>query len=152
MKHWIKKSLLTAAGASLILIGLGGCSYSGGHHRSTETSRAEFKGKMVERISSKLELNSDQKLKLTALGDKLTEQRAAMQGAKSTQNEQLKPVIQGNVFDKVMAQKLITEKTNAVTNKSPEVISAAADFFDSLTPIQQQKVRDFMSKSRHWGR
>jgi periplasmic protein CpxP/Spy len=152
MKHWIKKSLLTAVGTSVILIGLGGCSHSGSHRQQSETSRAEFKAKMVDRVAARLELNADQKVKLAALGDKLQEQRTAMMGARPAQNEQLKSVIQNNVFDKAAAQKLVNEKTNAVTTKSPEVITAAADFFDSLSPVQQQKVREFMAKNRHWGR
>ena len=39
-------------------------------------------------------------------------------------------------------------KTAAVRGKSPEVIIAAADFFDSLSPEQQQQVREFMNKRR----
>jgi hypothetical protein len=42
------------------------------------------------------------------------------------------------------------EKTAALRGKSPEVIAAAGDFFDSLTPVQQQKVRDFMQRRHGW--
>jgi hypothetical protein len=35
-------------------------------------------------------------------------------------------------------------------NKSPEVIAALADFYDSLNPAQQQKVRDFMEHRGGW--
>jgi periplasmic protein CpxP/Spy len=152
MKHWIKNNLLIVMSAGILLLGLGGCSFGGGHRQHTESSRAEFREKIVSRISSNLELNSDQKLKLTILSTKLQEQRAAMAGTSSSGNEQLKSVIQTNVFDKAMAQKLVTEKTSVITSKSPEVISAAADFFDSLNPVQQQKVRDFMAKNRRWSR
>jgi hypothetical protein len=44
----------------------------------------------------------------------------------------------------------VTEKTSALQLKSPEVIAALGDFYDSLNPTQQQKVRDFMA--RHHGR
>jgi periplasmic protein CpxP/Spy len=33
-----------------------------------------------------------------------------------------------------------------VRGKSPELIAAAGEFYDSLKPEQQQKVRDFMAK------
>ena len=42
------------------------------------------------------------------------------------------------------------DKTAAVQAGSPEVIAAAADFFDNLNPAQQQKVRDFMERGRRW--
>ena len=47
---------------------------------------------------------------------------------------------------------MVEAKTRALQDKSPAVISAAGDFFDSLKPEQQQKVRDFMAKGgRRWG-
>ena len=40
-----------------------------------------------------------------------------------------------------------------VRRPGPEVLAAMADFYDSLNPEQQQKVRDFMERRRHgWGR
>jgi PleD family two-component response regulator len=56
----------------------------------------------------------------------------------------MKALVAGDKFDKARAQALVTEKTTAVQTKSPEVIAALADFYDSLNPAQQQKVRDFM--------
>jgi len=38
-----------------------------------------------------------------------------------------------------------------VRNGSPEIIAAAADFYDNLNAAQQQKVRDFMERGgRRW--
>ena len=45
-----------------------------------------------------------------------------------------------------------TQKTAALNAKSPEVIAAAGDFYDSLNPTQQQKVRDFMQRRHGWWR
>jgi Spy/CpxP family protein refolding chaperone len=61
--------------------------------------------------------------------------------------------VAGNKFDRSRAQTLVNDKTDIVRNQSPEVIAAFGDFYDSLRPEQQQKVRDFMQK-RHghrWG-
>jgi len=59
-------------------------------------------------------------------------------------------LVAGDKFDKTRAQALVTEKTAAITGKSPEVIAAMADFYDSLNPAQQQKVREFMDKRGRW--
>ena len=46
----------------------------------------------------------------------------------------------------------VDAKTGVLRSKSPEVIAAAADFYDSLRPEQQQQVREFMNKRRGgWG-
>ena len=42
------------------------------------------------------------------------------------------------------------EKTSAIRGTSPEVIAAAADFFDALNAEQQQKLRDHLHKRHRW--
>jgi len=63
----------------------------------------------------------------------------------------LRGLFAGNTLDQAGAKKLVDEKTAALQAGSPEVIAAAADFFDNLRPEQQQKVRDFMERGRRWG-
>ena len=53
-------------------------------------------------------------------------------------------------MDRAKAQALVDDKTSAIKTKSPELIAAAADFYDSLNPAQQQQVRDLMSRKRGW--
>jgi Spy/CpxP family protein refolding chaperone len=60
----------------------------------------------------------------------------------------MQALIAGPKFERERAQSLVTTKTDALRSKSPEVIAAAADFFDSLKPEQQQKVREFLNKRR----
>ena len=64
----------------------------------------------------------------------------------------MEALVAGDKFDRARAQALVTEKAGAITSKSPEVIAAAGDFFDSLTPAQQAKVRDFMQHRGMWKR
>mgnify|MGYP007063194552 FL=1 len=72
MKPWIKKTLMGIFGASIAVGGLTACS-SGHHQRGPMTAEkmAEVRGKMVDRVSSKLDLNEAQKTKLNALADQL---------------------------------------------------------------------------------
>ena len=151
MKPWIKRTLFGLFGVSLLVGGLTACGHRHGYGaNATPEQAAEFRSKMVERVSSKLDLDAAQKQKLTVLGDKLHEQRLAMMGASKDPRADLKALVAGDKFDKTRAQALVTEKTAAVTGKSPEVIAALADFYDSLNPAQQQKVREFMDKRGRW--
>jgi periplasmic protein CpxP/Spy len=154
MKSMIKKSLIGLVGTGVLLLGAAGCSHQSGGRHMSDTSRTEFRGKMIDKVAAKLELNEMQKQKLAVLATKMQEQRSAFMGdtAIGGPREQAKAVIAGTSFDKVRAQALIDGKTQAVKTKSPEVIAAAADFFDSLNPAQQQQVRDFMNRGRGWGR
>lgn len=140
MNRFVKRSLLGLFGGALIAASITGCA---GHRFSRDPG--EMSAKIVERISSKLELDAMQQQKLAVLADKLQAQRQAMR-AGADPREQFKALLAGNTFDQAGAQRLINEKTDAIRSGSPEVIAAAADFFDHLNPAQQQKVRDFMAR------
>ncbi|MGR4872171.1 Spy/CpxP family protein refolding chaperone [Variovorax sp. LARHSF232] len=151
MQSWIRRSLFGVAGLALVAGTLGGCANY--RERGWHGDSAEFRAKMVERVSSKLELDALQKQKLGVLADKLQAQREAMR-AGSDPRAQFRQLFAGNKLDQAGAAKLIEEKTAAVKTGSPEVIAAAADFFDNLRPEQQQQVRDFMDRRGRgrWGR
>ncbi len=152
MKHWIKRSLLGIFGATVVLGSLSACGHRGGPgwQMSAEDS-AKMRTKIVERASEKLDLTADQKQLLTALADKLHAQRTAMMAGGNPRAE-VQALVAGDKFDRARAQALIAEKTAALNTGSPEVIAAAGDFYDSLNPAQQQKVRAFMERRGGWRR
>jgi Spy/CpxP family protein refolding chaperone len=149
MTRWFKRSLFGIAGAALLAGSLAGC----GSHRygwsGSEQDRAEFRARMVERVGHKLELDAAQKQKLAVLAEKLQAQRAALRGGGDPRAE-FRSLFAGAKLDQARAKQLVDDKTAAVQAGSPEVIAAAADFFDHLNPAQQQKVREFMDRPR-WG-
>ena len=158
MKSWIKRSLFTIFGASIAVGGLTAC----GHHRHDHAGwqqmsaedQARFRSKMIDKVASRLDLNADQKARLGVLADKLREQRQALMGPGTDPRAQLQGLIAGEKFDRARAQTLVTEKTAALNAKSPEAIAALGDFYDSLNPAQQAKVREFMQQrhGRWWHR
>lgn len=152
MKPWIKRSLFGFAGAAIVAGSLGACA---AHRSGWGGDPAEFRARMVERVGGKLDLDAVQKQKLDVLAEKLQAQRTAMRdagGAGGTRS-QFQSLFAGARLDQAGASKLIDEKMAAVRSGSPEIIAAAADFFDNLNPAQQQKVRDFMNRgARRWGR
>ncbi len=157
MKTWIKRTLAGVFGASVLLGGLTACGHGRHEWQSmSETDATQFRARMVEKVGSKLELDAAQKAKLAVLADKLREQRQALMGGgadpRAEMRGQFQSLIAGATFDRAGAQAMVEAKTAALRGKSPEVIAAAADFFDSLKPEQQQKVRDFLQKRGGWHR
>lgn len=138
--------------ATLLVAGSSACahhSYDYGANMSAE-QYAQKRDKMVDKAASKLDLNADQKKRLAALGDTLYAQRTALIGQTTNPHAEMKALVAGDKFDAVRAQALVTEKTTTLQTKSPEVIAALADFYNSLNPAQQQKVRDYMDARGHW--
>ncbi len=156
MRKWIKRTLIGVLGASVLIGGIAACSHRmhshwGGAHMS-ETERVEWRAKMVERAGSKLDLDAAQKLKLTALADTLAAKRKTVIGQTTDPRAEVKALIAGERFDRASAQALVEGKTTALREASPAVITAAADFYDSLNAGQQQKLREFLDRGgRHRG-
>ncbi|BDT71145.1 hypothetical protein os4_06630 [Comamonadaceae bacterium OS-4] len=111
---------------------------------------AAKRDKMVDKVASKLDLNADQKKLLAVVGDKMFEQRAALIGQTKDPRAEVKALVAGDKFDAARAQALINDKTAAIQTKSPEVIAAMANFYNSLNSAQQQKVREYMDGRGHW--
>ena len=152
MRPWLKRTFIGLFGATVLIGGLSACAHR--HHgpfggQISEEDSAKFRAKMVDRVGKELDLDAAQKQHLTALADKMREQRLALLGSGTDPRAELQALVAGPTFDRDRALGLVTAKTEAVRGKSPEVIAAAAAFYDSLKPEQQQKVRDFMAKRGH---
>lgn len=151
MRPWLKRTLIGAFGASILIGGLSACSHH--HDGSWQTSEADstkMRERMLERVGKELALDDAQKQRLVVLADKLKEQRVALVGTTTDPRAELQALVAGPKFERERALVFVTAKTDALRGKSPEVITAAADFFDSLKPEQQQKVREFLNRRRGW--
>lgn len=132
-----------------------------GHgHRGpmSEADHQKMRDHMLDRATSQLKLDDAQKARLGKLLDTMHAQHLAMQGNAAAApkagdtakpagpREDIQALIAGNRFDKAKAQQLADARAQAIQKSSPEVIAAAADFFDNLKPEQQAQVREFMAR------
>lgn len=151
MKSWIKRTLIGLFGAGIVFGGAAACSHRYHHDgwQVSEEDAAKFRGKMIERAAKELALDEAQKQRLGALADAVQAQRKALVGETTNPRAELQALVAGPTFDRARAQSLVDAKTAAVQGKSPEVIAAAAAFYDGLNAEQQQKLRDFMTRRHH---
>jgi Spy/CpxP family protein refolding chaperone len=153
MRTWIKRTLIALFGASLIAGGVAACGHR--HHERhgakwNPENVAEWRGKLIDRAADELKLDEAQKQRLGVLFDKMNEQRSALVGSTPNPRADFTQLIAGDKFDRNRASALVQEKTGAVTAKSPEVIAAAADFYDALNAEQQARVRELLNKRGGW--
>ena len=151
MKSWTQRTLLGLFGAFVTVGALTAC----GHYRDhtgwggSAEEQAQHRAKVVDRIAGRLDLNEAQKAKLADLAAKLQAQRAALMG-QADPREQVRALVAGDKFDRAGAQALMSKTAAAIEARSPEVIAALADFYDSLNPQQQAKVREYLQHRRGW--
>lgn len=155
MRPWIKRSLIALTSATVVLGGLTACGSRGDHARGWSDERVtEMRGKAVEKISDKLELNAGQKAKLGVLADEMIASRKAMRGESGDFRNELQALIAADKFDRTKAQQILDQKAQALQGSGPKVLSAFGDFYDSLNPEQQKQVRERLERRGHgwWGR
>lgn len=149
MKRWIKRTLIAVLSVGALLGGLSAWAhheYKSHFSQLTPEDVARWRAKAIDRASRELELDETQKQRLGQLFDRANEQRLALLASGANPRQALQQLVAGERFDREQASTLLAEKTDAVRAKGPEVINAAADFFDSLRPEQQAKVREFMNR------
>lgn len=154
MKPWIKRTLIGLTSVTVLLGGLAACGHRGDHARGWSDERiTEVRGKAIDKISGKLDLNADQKAKLGVLADQMIASRKAFRGDTDPRVD-IQALIAGNQFDRSKAQQLLDQKLQAAQGNGPQMLSAFGDFYDSLNPEQQKQVRERLEKRRHgwWGR
>ena len=155
MKPWIKRTLIGLTATTVVLGGLTACGSRGDHARGWSDERiTEVRGKAIDKISGKLDLNADQKAKLGALADQMIASRKAFRGESADPRADLKTLIAGDKFDRSKAQTLLDQKTQVMQGNGPKMLAAFGDFFDSLNPEQQKQVREKLERRGHgwWGR
>ncbi|MDQ5896580.1 MAG: periplasmic protein CpxP/Spy [Pseudomonadota bacterium] len=137
-----------------------------GHGPRSEADMQKMRERMVERVSAQLELDAAQKGRLVKMFEAMDAQRSAMAGNPPPKAgepgqpggrpghggpgllppQQMQELIKGERFDRARAQALVDEKAQAARAAAPQVIAAMADFYDSLKPEQQIKVRTFLER------
>lgn len=149
MQTWIKRSLVSAVAALVVVGGVSGCARD---HRAgwSDERVAEMRAKAIDKVTDKLELNPAQKQKLEVLADEMLAQRKALKGEGADPRAEVQALVQGERFDRDRALALLNQKTQAVQGQGPRVIAAMADFYDSLNPAQQQQVRERMAQRKGW--
>ncbi len=154
MKTWIKRSLIGLTAATVVLGGLTACGSRGDQARGWSDERiTEVRGKAIEKIGSKLDLNPEQKAKLGVLADEMIASRKAFRGNADPRAD-IQALIVGDKFDRAKAQALLDQKTQVVQGNGPKMLSAFGNFYDSLSPEQQKQVRERMERRGNgwWGR
>jgi protein CpxP len=152
MNTWLKRTLVAAAATAALAGSLAAWSQAESRFHGGPPSPediASHQAHMLEHISKSLDLDAAQQVKLQALTSQLHAQHDKLMNSGTDPHARMKALVAGPAFDRAGAQALVDEKLAAMKAGSPALIAAAGDFFDSLRPEQQQKVRDFMEQHRH---
>lgn len=102
------------------------------------------------RISSRLKLNEIQQQKLSALGNTLIGLRDQWLETREQRRGELIELLDAPSLNRERAEFLLETWHRAWSERSPELVTAFADFSDSLSTEQREQLRGFIEKRRGW--
>ena len=147
MKPWIRRTLIGVFGFTALFGGL--AAWAGHTHGCWHGDPAQAKAHAVDFASRRLDLDEAQKGKLNTLADVLLAQRQALVADPANPRAELQKLIAGTAFDRTGASTLLQTKLGALQQAGPELINAVADFYDSLRPEQQARLRELLNRGPH---
>ena len=122
------------------------------HRYWTPEKKAE---KVVHVITKKLDLNEIQKAKLNNIREQLLAARQEMRKNREAGFKDLQSLLSHSKLDQDRANSLISGHIGEFSSRSPKLVSAVGDFWDSLDVDQQAKVKTKLEKlhscRNRWG-
>ena len=141
--------------AVLLVAGSSGVVYAFGKHNHWGMSPGEKAEFVTERVTRKLDLDSQQLQNFTQLAEIVVQ---IMQDARITKPKNVAEIgalLQEPSFNQIRALELIQQKTRMISAKAPLIIASLAVFLDSLSVEQKQQLQKFVQHhhqhNRHGG-
>ena len=136
--------------AALLIAGSSGAVYAFSKHNNWGMSPEEKVEFVTERVTRKLDLDSQQQQNFAELAATVAQ---IMQDAKITKAQNLTEIgvlLKDPSFNQARALELIQQKTRMINEKAPLVITSLAVFLDSLSVEQKQQMQEFVQhRHRH---
>lgn len=146
-----KRIILFVIGGALLTATVVACNH--GMHFGTAEERSEW---MVQKVSKEMELNSMQRDKLVELRDELLSLRKELRDDRAQLSTDVLAMLQQPTLDREKANTIVSGRLATVNARSPAIIDAVANFYDSLNDTQRDEIREFIQHKieqrdhRHW--
>lgn len=130
------RNIFALLGAVGIAMAVSACGHGYRHFEP-----GDYAVRHIERLGKELDLNEAQTAKLNAVTDTMRKGRETMRGKHDERRQAVLALLEQPKLDRQRALDLVQQTTRDINDHAPEMIAALGDFYDSLTPAQQQKLR-----------
>ena len=137
--------------AVLLIAGSSGVVYAFSKHNDWDMSPEEKVEFVTERVTRKLELDSQQQQNFAELAETVIQIMQDVRMTKAQHMDEIGALLQEPSFNQARALELIEQKTRMINEKAPLVIASLAIFMNSLNLEQKQQMQEFMQhhQQRH---
>ena len=134
--------------AVLLVAGSSGVVYAFSKHGDWGMSPEEKVEFVTDRVTKKLELDSQQQENFTQLAQTVAQLMMDARATRAQHFTEIETLLEEPSFNQARALELVQQKTQMVSEKAPLVISSLAVFLDSLSAEQKQELQGFL-EHRH---
>jgi len=147
-----RRTLIYMTGGVLLTAGVVACNH--GMHFGSAEERGEW---MVQKVSKELELNETQQARLVEVKDEFLEARRTMRSDREQTRADVLAMLQQPTLDRDKANAIVSLHMTTISSRSPVIIDAIGNFYDSLENGQRAELREFIEHKmdhhhgrRHW--
>ena len=134
--------------AVLLIVGSSGAVYAFGKHNHWGMSPEEKVEFVTDRVTSKLDLDSQQQENFSKLAQTVAQLMLDAKASREQQVNEIGALLQDPSFNQARALEMVQQKTQMINENAPLVVNSLAVFLDSLNVEQKQQLQDFIKNHR----
>ena len=134
-----KRTIVIITAGTLLIGGVAACKM----HSASAEERGEW---VVEKVSKELELNDSQRIKLVEVKDQFIAVRKSMRSDREEARKEVLAMLKQPTMDREKVNALVNQKIAIVSEKSPSIIDAIGNFYDSLDDSQRAELSEFIEE------
>lgn len=131
-----KRTIIYISGIALLTTSIVAC------NRGTPEERGE---RIVEKVTEELELTAAQQAKLSEVKNEFLETRKTMQSNREQTKTDIQEMLKQPTLDRNKANSIVNQHIETIHSRSPVIIDAIGDFYDSLDDEQRVELREFIA-------
>jgi len=123
------------AGIALLTTSIVGC------NRGTPEERGD---RIVQKVTEELDLTAIQQASLTQVKNELLEMRNTISSSREQTQADIWAMLKQPRLDRNQANSMVNQRIEAIHSRSPAIIDAMGNFYDSLDDLQRAELREFI--------
>ena len=144
----MKRSTKIVAAVMILVLGGSGAVYAFSKHNHWHMTPAEKVEFVTDRVTKKLDLNSEQRKNFASLADTVAQIIVDARASKKQHLDEVEQLLQSPSFNQARALELVQQKTDLINSRAPLVVSQLGIFLDSLNAEQKEELQEFLQHKR----
>ena len=144
----MKRSTKIVAAVMILVLGGSGAVYAFSKHNHWHMTPAEKAEFVTDRVTKKLDLNSEQRQNFASLAETVVQIVVDVRATKAQHFAEVDQLLEDPSFNQARALELVQQKTDTINTRAPLVVSQLAIFLDSLNAEQKEELQEFLQHKR----